>query len=1035
MSDKQHETKKLTKLEKIEMSRDNIEKKAMANKKAKANTSIKESNIIKYLKIILFIAVLIIVFYPPYLKGLYFETQQLPSEIFVFIVFAAFWVYRIMKRDRRFLETPVDYASFGFVIVYLISILGAVSLRLAIAEWLKYCMYFAVFFMLSELADSYKSRVMVLWVIVASAVGVSILGIDAAAGGYIADVLKPVLTGIGAPADMFMSLYQNGRIYSTLQYPNTLAAYLMAAFFISLGLTIASSKLWKKLVAGAASFILLVTFIATLSRGAYILLPIAAVIFLISLPKGNRIKGAVYGLGMAIAVGIVSIKFLEYISTPIGNEMKIWAFILAGIALSALSVILVSYIVISLEKVNWKVYTGIISALAFAALVVTLYILNADIPLELSNEANKANTANVVVKSAVLKPGNEYKLQFNVNASATEDKLYSYEVGVLNLTEKDILFNKQTLLSSTSEKETQGIKKREVFFTVPEDSRVVRFYFVNSYAGTKAVFNNAKVVDASTGKVVKNIKLKYKYFDSVISRFETLSADFSGIQRSVYNKDALKMIKDRWFIGAGGGAWPILYFSYQSYLYWTTQAHNYFLQLGIETGIIGVIVLILTLIAMLLTYLFYYFRKKEDGESEKGILTAAVITAIAALSMHSAIDFDLSLSAVFLLLWELIAVLNAAYKEKAREGMLDSQFTVLSKVFKLKNITQSLKIKPVIGLVATIAILIVPVLFASAKAYSAEASKALEAKNIDMAINYFKKASSLDQFRPEYKIDHANLLIRKNKVSKEDIDEATAQMIKAESLCKYDVNLTPNLGSYYLSVGNAEKGLDLFRRTTTLRPFNPADWQQRVNAYFKVIGSYFNKRNDAIAMKYITEALSVINEAKAVNKGNMDPFMFNISTDEMLEKLKYVKDNFSSGDKININKITFYNMPDMDINSDGMPDQWTVSNERIKLSNNNGILQITNKNSQNNDYIQTRKLNLLPGKQYHIEVQLQNYANIKSIPFLVAGIDQLPNQLTLLEDKFVSDFKSPEDNKNTDYYLRLFISDNYQIKNIKIVNE
>ena len=116
-------------------------------------------NILKKLRLILFIAVMIIVFYPPFFRGLYFEDELFPAEIFTFITLIVFWIYKFIKKDRLFLETPIEYASFGFVIIYLITIIGAVGVRLALSEWLKYCMYFAIFFMLSELAATFKYKV------------------------------------------------------------------------------------------------------------------------------------------------------------------------------------------------------------------------------------------------------------------------------------------------------------------------------------------------------------------------------------------------------------------------------------------------------------------------------------------------------------------------------------------------------------------------------------------------------------------------------------------------------------------------------------------------------------------------------------------------------------------------------------------------------------------------------------------------------------------------------------------------------------
>jgi len=76
------------------------------------------------------------------------------------------------------------------MIAYFISILGSVSTRLAISEWLKYCMYFAVFFMITDLASTMKDKLIVLWTVIAASVGLCVVGLDSASGGKLVDWLN-----------------------------------------------------------------------------------------------------------------------------------------------------------------------------------------------------------------------------------------------------------------------------------------------------------------------------------------------------------------------------------------------------------------------------------------------------------------------------------------------------------------------------------------------------------------------------------------------------------------------------------------------------------------------------------------------------------------------------------------------------------------------------------------------------------------------------------------------------------------------------
>src|SRR5690606_38999790 len=104
-------------------------------------------------------------------------------------------------------KTPIDYIALAFVIVYFFSIFVAVHTRSAIIELLKYSMYFAVFYMITEIAENKKTKLIFLWTIIASAVGVSIIGLDSAIGGNFVSVLNKVFNKLGVQGDMFFGLF------------------------------------------------------------------------------------------------------------------------------------------------------------------------------------------------------------------------------------------------------------------------------------------------------------------------------------------------------------------------------------------------------------------------------------------------------------------------------------------------------------------------------------------------------------------------------------------------------------------------------------------------------------------------------------------------------------------------------------------------------------------------------------------------------------------------------------------------------------
>jgi hypothetical protein len=77
---------------------------------------------------------------------------------------------------------------------------------------------------------------------------------------------------------------------------------------------------------------------------------------------------------------------------------------------------------------------------------------------------------------------------------------------------------------------------------------------------------------------------KTHVFEKVISP-EYLENAF---QRVYYIESAKEMIKERPLLGWGGGGWKEAYEAYMSYRYTTREAHSYYFQVGVETGIIGI---------------------------------------------------------------------------------------------------------------------------------------------------------------------------------------------------------------------------------------------------------------------------------------------------------------------------------------------------------------------------------------------------------------------------------------------------------------
>ena len=1020
--------------------------------KRKQNTiALKRENLINRLRILLIAALTIITFYPPYLQGLYFEKHVLPTQIIVFVTFIVFLIYKLLKKDYTFFRTPIDYACLGFVIVYFISIFVAVHTRSAIIEWLKYCMYFAVFYMISDLADNQKTKLLFLWTIIISAFGVSVIGLDAAFGGNFVRTLNKFFNQLGVKGDLFFGLYSNNRIHSTLQYANALASYLMAVFFVTVGLLMFYNKLWQKAILGAISYILFLTFMLTQSRGAQVLFPVVVIILFILMQKRRKINSVTHVILLALPAAIISLFITSYLSHNNTNKATFW--IILGLVLTVFLSVIVKYIGSILQKIDWKIYVLILVVIVIATGIAISYVISSSVPVELSLMDSGENRTVSVSKDIALKPNKDYILRFEAEGKMLDEKPYSFFVRIYSKNMSNILFGGSKQLLRQNIAKTDGFDEFEIPFSTEDDTELINANFAIYYSGTGVTIKKALVIDAETGKTVKNIVLKNKYnLDRIISRFQNILLKKSLVSRIIFYKDGIRIFFDNWFLGAGGGAWSYLYRQYQSYNYNSNQAHNYPLQVGIETGIIGLINLAYLVIIIIVLFTKYYKKRSNDQ------IFVFVFTAIAALLMHSVIDFDFSESSMIMLFWSLIALFNRELIEilsledfKLLRIKINNKFTIANR-----------KVKVYIGIAISIITLYFSSIFFVASTYAWKSFVSLQDNNIDTAINMMEKAIKFDRFnekyvlgynpianRPDIKVGLINILFIKNDIYERaqkrgeqipDLDLYQFQkqlsnvdlyIRKIEKKAKNNLFLTTDLANYYFNTGEIDKGLEFLDLAISYYPFEPSLWHVKIDVYYQLMATYFNNKDYEKAEDYLGKGLNVINEAKNINEKNLNPFLFNAESVELLQKMKYLKDNWIIKESCDVNSIIHYSICDLDVNNDGIPDQWKSGNtELINVATDGSNLLIT---SYGRTYLYTNyPIMIEQGKTYQIEVKTKD--DLQYLTYYIPGIMSKAMSFTREDGNYKAELlveNNPDSNGNQ---LRLYIESDCVIESI-IVKE
>ncbi len=847
-------------------------------------------NIQTCLKTVTLILLSFIIFYPPFLKGLFFEQQQLIAEIFIFSAFIIFSVLKIIKKEKLFLSSPLDYASLLIVLLYLISIVYAVSTRAAVSEFLKYVSAFAVFVMITEMAAIETIKKLFMWIMVLSSAGMCIIGIDGAAGGNLVSFLNKALSFMNWKEGVFFALVDGfGRINSAFQYSNTLAAYLMVVFFVNNVLFLTAKSRIQKIVTSSASFLMFVTFVLTQSRIAYVIFAMALLVYVVLIPRGLKIRSVLSYVIPVIPGLIVLLPVYHYIQTADASKERIWLFILGGLIVSAVLGISVKYAEIFLKKFSTKTYfyAGlIIVPLVIAAALLTF---NWTTSLVLSHSASQADSDKTVLRYVSLTPGKTYTLKLGVEATAIQNKPYAYRIDIGSKSKKDILLSTTTSVNSVGGNATNGKEVREIDFKVPEESKIIGINFINTYSGTSVKFSEAKVVEKDTGKTVKNIKLKYRllpeFFASRI--LEDTKASTSGLIRNVYAKDWSKTIGKHLILGAGGGAWAVIYREYQSFNYSGNYLHSYVMQVWLETGFIGLLALLLFIGAIVVYFIYNNYKNEARNITEKAIDTALFVSIMALLA-HAAMDFDFGMMSIFLLLWTLAALLNSGHRTTKPDEEKSQSVSLPFKVYNYFSI-KKISYKPVVTLLISAAVLFVPLLFTVAFNQATKGVEAYDSGNLDKALSYYSTAKTLDPIKPQYKIDYANLLTAKSTKTIDDIDEGDAIVKEAERWGSNEYQIVSGLGDYYLKRGDIVKGLRTIDKARKMMPLSPNAWEQELTAYYQVIRYYEGKGDNASTKVLAKEALKIKDDIENDNSNSIAPFDFNENTKKIIEEIMKYK--------------------------------------------------------------------------------------------------------------------------------------------------
>ena len=217
----------------------------------------------------------------------------------------------------------------------------------------------------------------------------------------------------------------------------------------------------------------------------------------------------------------------------------------------------------------------------------------------------------------------------------------------------------------------------------------------------------------------------------------------SYASRIEFMRCAMEIVKDYPITGAGAGGWESLYRQYQNYNYWTTETHSHILQIWVETGTFGLLAFAsIWIIFFYLIYRLYIFYRCRE-EKEEWVLIWGISAAAMGLGLHSCFDFDLSLPALVILLWSLLALISVSYNNSISKKKKDIKPWV------------SVMVAGILTLIMLVAGWKYLLAYNQAQSghralQSSQSNNQTEVEQLNQAVTYYSKAVKNDPLNAEY---------------------------------------------------------------------------------------------------------------------------------------------------------------------------------------------------------------------------------------------------------------------------------------------
>ncbi|MGI5963770.1 MAG: O-antigen ligase family protein [Lawsonibacter sp.] len=516
----------------------------------------------------------------------------------------------VLLRTRILVERlswPVVFLIL-FVCMQGISTLYTVSGSLALQEfltlWCSFCVFLAILMFAKGDSTTLGRRSATLLEFCAALT--SLISIDLISTRVISTLFLGFMSLFEPAFSSLNGLEEGVRITSILGNPNIFAGCVGIGVFLSLGLATSETEPKKRFFHLVCLAWNALGFVLAFSMGATGMIVPAFLVYLLLEQQARRSALLLLMIETLVLTLVATFPiYLTSFQTWSGFQpIPLCAGILVSIGL-CLSDKHLTYRLLPFLSANKKRTAVACTGVAAGVLIYAVLSLNLTGSITLD--------AGETIRRSAYPDSGHYTLQIESSAPLA--------VEIQSQTKQQAMVHTNSVLYSGPAQDAQ--------FEVPEGSLVVYFNFT---AETDTVFSSAHF-QHETG-LTKDLKLGYPLLPGfVANRMQGFFANENAIQRTVFFQDGLKLFLRSPIFGLGMGAFENSYTSVQSFNYTTKYVHNHYIQVLLETGLIGffffVGLLLTSAIAILIT------RRKGDAASP---LIPCLGAALIFMAGHAAVE-------------------------------------------------------------------------------------------------------------------------------------------------------------------------------------------------------------------------------------------------------------------------------------------------------------------------------------------------------------------------------------------------------------